>query len=114
MPRCAAAEPPADAGSQARAMASTRTDTAAFSEAETFDRTAPVDVVAGPGYTTALPELGDDDEPADHEPVIRRSSMVGDEPKPTRTWLVVWSFSVAETSPRTFVPGMLGNWMSAR
>ena len=34
---------------------------------------------------TAFPDEGDDELPADHAPVIRRISMVGDDPKATRT-----------------------------
>jgi len=46
---------------------------------------APEVVVDGPGQTTAFPELGDEDEPSDHPAVARRTSNLGEEPKPTRS-----------------------------
>ena len=105
-PRCAAPDPPIDAGAQAFAIAVTSTFCSRRLAAGHVLRSAgrPI-VVAGPGHTTALPELGELALPADQLPVMRWTSIVGELPKPTRTCVDVVSAQRRRHDPADLRPG---------
>ena len=75
---------------------------------------APVVVVDGPGYTTALDPDGLEADPSDQDAVIRRASTLGLDPNATLTWVEVVTRRVADTTRTTPVQGMAPKSINAR